>query len=80
MSRLIRTLQQLGVVKFPRDVAEIHTLLFDQGFAVRLGEPFPSAGSGVDVDLDQIVDRIGSLLIRTDATPAHARDQLVSDF
>ena len=30
-------------VKFPRDVAEIHALLFEQGFAVRLGEPFASA-------------------------------------
>jgi mitochondrial fission protein ELM1 len=80
MSRFIRLMQQLGVVKFPRDVSEIHALLFEQGFAVRLGEPFTSAGSGVDVDLDQIVDRIGSLLIRTDAPAGRARDQLVSDF
>ena len=68
LSRFIRAMQRFGVVKFPRDVAEIHALLFDQRFAVRLGEPFASAGSGVDVDLDQIVDRIRSLFVRAEAT------------
>ena len=33
-------LQQIGMTQFPRDVEEIHALLFEQGFAVRLGEPF----------------------------------------
>lgn len=65
-SRPIQTLQQLGITQFPRDVAEIHTLLFEQGFAVRLGEPFPARGTGVDVDLDQIVDRIQTLVTRHD--------------
>jgi mitochondrial fission protein ELM1 len=72
LSRLIRAMQRFGVVKFPRDVVEIHTLLFDQGFAVRLGEPFANAGSGVDVDLDQIVDRIGSLFVRPDVPAVRA--------
>jgi hypothetical protein len=53
--------QGLGVVQFPRDVAEIHALLFERGFAVRLGEPFAKPGAGVDVDLDQIVQRVEML-------------------
>jgi uncharacterized protein len=69
LSGFIRAMQRLGVVKFPRDVAEIHTLLFEQGFAVPLGEPFTNVASGVDVDLDQIVDRIRSLFVRTDGSP-----------
>jgi hypothetical protein len=80
LSRFIRSLQRLGVVKFPRDVAEIHALLFEQRFAVRLGEPFARAGSGVDVDLDQIVDRIRGLLLRSDAAAIGARDRLAGDF
>jgi mitochondrial fission protein ELM1 len=60
-ARLIRGLQRIGVMQFPRDVAEIHALLIEQGFAVRLGQPFNAAGAGVDVDLDQIVDRIRAL-------------------
>jgi hypothetical protein len=67
LSGFIRAMQRFGVVKFPRDVSEIHALLFEQRFAVRLGEPFANAGSGVDVDLDQIVDHILSLFVRTDA-------------
>jgi mitochondrial fission protein ELM1 len=66
LSRLIRAMQRFGVVKFPRDVAEIHSLLFEQGFAVPLGEPFGGVGGGVDVDLDHIVDRIRELFVRTD--------------
>jgi hypothetical protein len=58
---LIRGLQRIGLTQFPRDVAEIHALLIEQGFAVRLGQPFNAAGAGVDVDLDQIVDRIRAL-------------------
>ncbi len=66
LSRLIRALQAMGLMQFPRDVAEIHTLLFEQGLAVRLGEPFELPGAGVDIDLDQIVDRIRALLARAD--------------
>ncbi len=62
LPRLIRALQAMGLMQFPRDVAEIHALLFEQGFAVRLGEPFALPGAGVDIDLHQIVDRIRALL------------------
>ena len=80
LSGFIRGMQRFGVVKFPRDVSEIHALLFEQRFAVRLGEPFASAGSGVDVDLDQIVDRIRSLFVRTDASAVRAIGaQAISD-
>jgi hypothetical protein len=68
LSRLIQTLQQLGITQFPRDVEEIHALLFRQGFAVRLGEPFTKRGTGVDVDLDQIVDRIRALVVPEEAS------------
>ena len=60
-ARLIRGLHRIGVMQFPRDVAEIHALLIEQGFAVTLGQPFKAAGAGVNLDLDQIVDRIRAL-------------------
>ncbi|HTO59131.1 MAG TPA: ELM1/GtrOC1 family putative glycosyltransferase [Pseudomonadales bacterium] len=68
-ARAIRSLQGLGLVKFPRDVEEIHALLFERGFAVRLGEPFGNPGAGVDVDLDQIVRRIEALWNPDDGAP-----------
>jgi hypothetical protein len=61
LARAIMAMQGLGVVQFPRDVEESHALLYDRGFAVRLGEPFGEAGAGVDVDLDHIVHRIEML-------------------
>jgi hypothetical protein len=61
LARLIMGLQQLGLVQFPRDVGEIHQLLFEQGLAVRLGDPFLPGGSGADVDLEHVVERIGAL-------------------
>ncbi len=61
LARLIRALQGLGVVQFPRDVAEIHQLLFERGMAVALGQPFLLDGTGVDVDLANVVERIGAL-------------------
>ena len=69
LSRMIQALQQLGITQFPRDVEEIHALLFRQGFAVRLGEPFTERGRGVDVDLDQIVDRIHALVAQEEPSP-----------
>jgi hypothetical protein len=61
LARIIMGLQQLGLVQFPRDVAEIHQLLFEQGLAVPLGEPFAPPGAGADVDLEHVVERIGEL-------------------
>jgi mitochondrial fission protein ELM1 len=61
VARAIMALQRWGVVQFPRDVEEIHALLIERGFAVRLGEPFAAAGAGVDVDLDHIVRRVAAL-------------------
>jgi uncharacterized protein len=58
LARVIMGLQGFGLVQFPRDVAEIHQLLFEQRLAVRLGEPFAVGGSGADVDLDRVVERI----------------------
>jgi hypothetical protein len=80
LARLIQALQQIGVMQFPRDVAEIHALLFEQGFAVRLGEPFANPGTGVDVDLDQIVDRIQTLLSPRETLPAGGMEALATDF
>jgi len=73
LSRLIQGLQQVGITQFPRDVEEIHALLFKQGFAVRLGEPFTKRGAGVDVDLDQIVDRIHALVDQEEPLPLHSQ-------
>ena len=78
--RLIRSLQKIGVMQFPRDVAEIHTLLFEQGFAVRLGEPFANPGAGVDVDLDQIVDRIRALMSHEGTSTARTPHAFVPEF
>jgi hypothetical protein len=61
LARLIMGLQRVGLVQFPRDVAQIHQLLFAQGLAVRLGEPFALPDAGADVDLDHVVERIGGL-------------------
>jgi mitochondrial fission protein ELM1 len=69
LSRLIQVLQRIGITQFPRDVEEIHALLFKQGFAVRLGEPFKNHGAGVDVDLDQIVDRVHALVVEEESSP-----------
>ena len=79
LARFVRTLQTLGMIKFPRDVAEIHALLFEQGFAVRLGEPFPTHGTGVDLDLDHIVDRIHGLLDGLEASAVRGSDQRADD-
>jgi len=74
LARAIMTLQSWGIVKFPRDVEEIHALLVERGFAVRLGEPFAEAGTGVDVDLDQIVERVAALWEPSDGAAARGPD------
>lgn len=74
VSRFVRTLHRMGVIKFPRDVAQIHTLLFEQGFAVPLGEPFGVPGTGVDADLDHIVHRIRGLLARFEPSAVRGSD------
>jgi mitochondrial fission protein ELM1 len=66
VARLIMRLQSIGLVQFPRDVAEIHQLLIEQGLAVRLGEPFAAPGLGADLGLEHVVTRIHRLL-ETDA-------------
>jgi uncharacterized protein len=70
LARVIMGVQSFGLVQFPRDVAEIHQLLFEQGLAVRLGEAFAAGGSGADVDLDRVVERIHGLLQSAPATAA----------
>ena len=72
LARAIMALQEWGWVQFPRDVEEIHALLIERGFAVRLGEPFAAPGAGVDVDLDQIVRRVAALWVPNDAAAARA--------
>jgi len=72
LARAILRLQAWGVVQFPRDVEEIHALLIEHGFAVRLGEPFATPGAGVDVDLDQIVRRVAALWDPTDDAAVRA--------
>jgi len=72
LARLIMGLQRLGLVQFPRDVVEIHQLLFEQGLAVELGHPFAPAGSGADVDLEHVVERIGELASGLPKLSAHA--------
>lgn len=61
LARIIMRLQALGLVQFPRDVVEVHQLLFEQGLAVPLGQPFAPGGAGADVDLDHVVERIGAM-------------------
>lgn len=78
-SRIIQALQQRGIVQFPRDVEEIHTLLFEQGFAVRLGEPFATRSAGIDVDLDQIVDRIRALVVHEEPSMLKSAASLVTN-
>lgn len=58
----IKALQRMGLWQFPRDVDEIHQLLYQRGLAVTLGEPFHHATCAEQVDLEQIVDRIGALV------------------
>jgi uncharacterized protein len=62
LARSIRALQRSGVMKFPRDVGEIHQLLYKRGLAVPLGEVFPDPSAGEDVDLERVVERIGRLI------------------
>jgi len=65
LARSIKALQRLGVMQFPRDLREIHRLLYRQRLAVPLGQPFHAPGPGVDVDLDTVVERIAALLSDT---------------
>jgi mitochondrial fission protein ELM1 len=64
VGRIIVGLQRLGLIQFPREVAEIHHLLFDKGLAVRLGDPFRDFRTpvGLDHDLDRVATGIGALV------------------
>lgn len=55
-------LYRRGVIRFERDFGAIHRALFRRGAAVPYGAPFPSAGSPVPNELDEVLASIGRLL------------------
>jgi mitochondrial fission protein ELM1 len=57
-SRLGDLLYRLGLVRYSRDLGEIHRQLIRQGSAVPLGEPFPASGPPLDDELREVVERV----------------------
>jgi len=70
--RAVAQLQALGLLTLPREVTQIHQRLLADRRAVCAGEPFLPAGTGVDVDIDRIADRVAALA-RESATGEPAR-------
>jgi mitochondrial fission protein ELM1 len=53
-----RWLPRLGFTAFPRDLTEVHRLLFARGRAVPAGRPFSAARAAPDDDLDAVARAI----------------------
>ncbi len=55
-------LNRLGLVGYSRRLGGLHQHLVNQGFAVPLGQPFPTPAAGASEDLAPVAARIKSLL------------------
>ncbi|MGP1256397.1 MAG: mitochondrial fission ELM1 family protein [Kiloniellales bacterium] len=62
LESLGNALYRLGLVGYSRDLTAVHRLLIERGLAVRLGDPFPTAGHPLDDELPRVADRIKALL------------------
>lgn len=63
--RLGDLLYRIGLVRYSRDLREIHRQLIRQGSAVPLGEPFPAGGPPLQDELEKVVERIREVAART---------------